>query len=296
MAISQSVILKSHAKINLYLKIIGKKNNFHMLDSFVVFASDLYDVIHINDIPLNQGIDDNTVVFTRDFSDFVDRKNNSITNVIDAFRREVNNISDFSCLNIAVEKNIPVFAGLGGGSSNAAVLLNYLCSRYNISDEKKMKIACTIGSDGPLCIGQSQCFFLSDENIIEKSHYDISSYYIVLIFPYIQGVTKEIFSRTSKFIDFDNIKMNESDKSMFMNLSDFGNDLEQIFSDLYPEINKLKYFVSNIYKRDDMLKMTGSGSTYFAIFDNVKDATILYDQIKKHSEFQEYKVFLSKMM
>lgn len=303
------VILKSYAKVNLYLKVLAKTGNLHALDSFIVFAYDVYDTIHLYHNDLNH------VDFVGEHSNAIDSYNNSVVNILRCFEEEVLSIHEYEKLNIkiTIEKNIPSFAGLGGGSSNAAVVLNYLCNIYGVSDNIKKNIANKIGSDVYPCTMQSQCFFVSDSESdysstsIIKTCYDISSLYLLLIFPDIKGCTSKIFSYTERFLDFNKIDSkitnkhtNKHDLLSLEEIFTIGNDLEYIFSNLYPEINKLKTLIHDMYMGKRVLNMTGSGSTYFVVFDNIESAKrlqlVLYEYINSNISFEKYKVVLSRVM
>ena len=114
--------LFSSAKLNLNLAINSEiKNGLHTLTSLFI-PIDLYDEIEINEV----NVASDTIVFTPNIE--INGKS-TIEKSLDLLR-EVNNFSKH--FEITVTKNIPTEAGLGGGSSNAGSLINYLCSAYDL--------------------------------------------------------------------------------------------------------------------------------------------------------------------
>lgn len=130
--------IKSFAKINLSLYITGRKDGLHTLDT-VIAPIDLYDIINISP-------SDNTTVSYYDEKGIIDIKGDTVSTIIskweEAFSQKVN-------LDISIKKNIPMMAGLGGSSANAASVLGYLCSQNSISmtDNRVKDIAFSTGDD-----------------------------------------------------------------------------------------------------------------------------------------------------
>ncbi len=118
------MILFSYAKINLTLKVNYKyKNNLHEIQSFFCLIN-LADKIKIIKIKENK----DKIFFNGPFSKLVNKSNNTISNLLKLLRN-LKLIKDHYF--ITVTKNIPVFGGLGGGTGNAAYLLQYLLKKKN---------------------------------------------------------------------------------------------------------------------------------------------------------------------
>ena len=114
------MVLKSFSKINLSLNVTKKlKNGMHDIQSYFCLIS-LFDKISIKKIKGEKDI----IKFNGKFSKFVDNKKNSISYTL-ALLREKNIIN--SHYSVLIQKNIPIFAGLGGGTGNAACLIKYFC-------------------------------------------------------------------------------------------------------------------------------------------------------------------------
>ena len=114
------MVLKSFSKINLTLNIFKKfkKNNLHDIQSYFCLIN-LFDQIKIKKVKGRKDL----VKFKGKFSKYIKKKNNSIIDAL-AILRESNLITDY--YSVLVDKKIPVFSGMGGGTSNAACLIKYL--------------------------------------------------------------------------------------------------------------------------------------------------------------------------
>ena len=151
-------MIKSYSKINLFLRILKKnKNNLHNIQS-VVMLLDLHDTIKIKfsrkDI----------IKFTGKFRSNVNKSNNSITKSLSLLRKYklVNKEQKYK---IIVNKKIPVFAGLGGGTSNAAFVIKYFLKK-KINKKLLSIFEKEIGSDFRLFF-YNQVYQKSLKNIIK---------------------------------------------------------------------------------------------------------------------------------
>ena len=116
------MVLKSFAKINLSLSVNSKlKSGFHDLQSIYCLV-DLFDTITINKIKNKF----DKISFRGKYSNNINKINNSVQKVLSILRKE-KLISDY--YSVIINKKIPVFSGLGGGTSNAAVILNFLLKK-----------------------------------------------------------------------------------------------------------------------------------------------------------------------
>ena len=110
------MVIKSYSKINLTLKVNPKnRNGLHEIQSFYCLI-DLFDKITINKIKRNK----DQISFRGAHAKLINKNNNSVYNLLKKLRK-LKLISSF--YSIKVTKNIPVFSGLGGGTSNAAFIL-----------------------------------------------------------------------------------------------------------------------------------------------------------------------------
>ena len=143
------MVLKSYAKINLTLSINNKlKSGLHNIQSIYCLI-DLHDKMFLKKIK-NKNFDQ--VSFTGPFSKDINKSNNSVKKVLSAMRKN-KIINDY--YDVKVNKKIPVFAGLGGGTSNAATLLKHL-TKKSLNKKILSKITKEVGTDLGLFFSQSR--------------------------------------------------------------------------------------------------------------------------------------------
>ena len=134
------MVLKSFAKINLTLKVKKKlPSGLHDIETFYCLVNN-FDKIFIKK---EKNLKSDKISFIGPFSKYVSSSNNSVRKILKIMRK-YRIISSY--YKIKVIKNIPVFSGLGGGSSNAAFILNYLTNK-EISKRTLNKIINYVGSD-----------------------------------------------------------------------------------------------------------------------------------------------------
>ena len=120
--------LKSYAKINLALNVTGKRNSMHKIESIVSFI-DLHDLISIQNIKSNN----HKISFYGKFSKNI-KKENTVQKLLDLLDRS--NLLKNKKFKISIKKNIQQEAGLGGGSMNAAAILNFFIKKKNCKTHK----------------------------------------------------------------------------------------------------------------------------------------------------------------
>ena len=134
------MVLKSFAKINLSLSVNKKlKSGLHNIQSIYCLI-DLHDEIFLKKIK-NKYSDQ--VSFIGPFSKDINKSNNSVKKVLNAMRKN-KIIHDY--YSVKINKKIPVFAGLGGGTSNAATILKYF-TKKSLNKKILSKITKEVGSD-----------------------------------------------------------------------------------------------------------------------------------------------------
>ncbi len=267
--------LKSPAKINLSLK-IGKKINYkyHNIQS-VIFLINLHDKITIKKITKKKDI----LKFTGKFKKNIKLKNNSVLKSMYVLRKK-NIISNSSNYEIKVKKNIPVFSGLGGGSSNAATIIKYFYKRRKIIDNDIDYFAKYLGSDFKL--------FFKNNKIIQENFFNIRNFkfkhnfYLLIVYPFKKSSTKDVYSKIKKFekIKKLNIFNKVSKSKMLDKLKSETNSLENIVISRFPLIKKVLKELS-LLKKCEFSRITGSGSACFGLFLNKKDALLGLKLIKR---------------
>ena len=275
--------IKSHAKINLSLNILGKqKSKLHNLETLVGFL-DLHDEIFISKINVKNHI----IRFTGNFSNKIPKKN-TISNLFKILD-EMKKLKNQKYL-ISIKKNIPKEAGLGGGSMNASSLINYLVKRNKVrlTIKETQNLCSKIGSDVILGIDQKN-LILAYKNKIKKikKNLKIST---LLIKPNFGCSTKKVYSKVRAYSKPQFSKIKSKDIN-FNSLSKMKNDLEPISLKMYPRLAKLKEFFLNIDK-NSYVRMTGSGSTIVGYFMSKKAALNAKKLLKK--KYKNYWCNLSK--
>ena len=277
----RKVLIKSYAKINLSLNVLKKdKDGFHKIQSIVSFLN-FYDEIYIQRINTKKHF----VKFIGPFSKNL-KKKNTISQLLHILDKEKILKKKYK---INVKKNIPQQSGLGGGSMNAAFLLNYFLKKkiIQLSKKKKFKICNKIGSDVFLGLDNKKTVIINKKSI--KKYNAKIGLFTLLVKPKIGCSTKQIYRRV-KYFSNNQIKISRKIfTTQFLKYAK--NDLEAPAFKLYPVLRKLKIFLSNI-DQVKFVRMTGSGSTIVAYFLNKKSAINGLKLIKKN--FKNYWSIISK--
>ena len=137
---------KSYAKVNIFLKIVGLRDNYHLIASRFVRVKNLFDTISF----IKKDVDNFSI--EGNFSCILEKNT-----VYKAYKEleKFDEVKEFFKKNIVkIDKNIPEFAGLGGGSSNCATFLNMVnqACNLNLSKEELAKIGSNIGADVPFFV------------------------------------------------------------------------------------------------------------------------------------------------
>ena len=265
------MVIKSYSKINLTLKVNSKlKNNLHEIQSLYCLIS-LSDKIEINKIKKNK----DKINFKGPFKNLVNVKKNTVLNLLKKLRN-LNLISNY--YSITITKNIPVFGGLGGGSSNAAFILKFLL-KNKVNNDLLNKLRSIIGTDLKLFF-KRQAFLKNLKTIINLKKNQ--KFYFLLIQPKIRCSTKEIYSKVRKFSKKERFNNNivNSRKSFLDYLSKNRNDLQFIVERKYPHLKKILINIKN-EKGCFFSRMTGSGSVCYGLFNDQIIAKKAYFNLKK---------------
>ena len=258
--------IKAPAKINIGLNIVEKRNDgFHNLETFFYPIYDLFDELTF----------ERADVFSFEIQDtnikYHDKLQNNLVVMAKNILEEKTGVK--LTAKITLKKNIPIGAGLGGGSSDAAATLISLNEMFNlkIKNEQMIELALQLGSDVP--------FFLKAKPSVGKSRGEILSikefsvpYCILLVNPGIHVSTKEAFASISPvkskinyddtFKDFD---------SFWLHHYNVRNDFENYVFAKYPGIKKIKEVL--VENGSLFSLMSGSGSTVYGFFESFEQAS-----------------------
>ena len=269
-------VLKSFAKINLALHVTGKLTNLHKIESIVKFI-DLHDTISINEINSYK----HKVSFIGNFSKKI-KEDNTVNKLFEILEKK--NFLKKKKFQVKIKKNIPQESGLGGGSMNAATILNFLIKKkiIKINQKKILQITKLIGSDVILGIKPKSAILSSNSKI--KKFLKTPNFNILLVRPNFGCSTKKIYSGVKRF---SKSKFNNPKKNM-MNLNSllkYENDLEKVAFSKYPKLKILKSFLENLNK-PLFVRMTGSGSVMVAYYQKKQDCELAKVRFKR--KFKNY--------
>ena len=246
--------MKSFAKINVFLKVVGTRGNYHEILSRFVLCEQLFDEIYFkksNSFAIecdNKDIKDNIIQKAID-----ELKKAGFSNELDEF---------FSSHKIIINKQIPIGAGLGGGSSNAATFLLMVNDELNlnIKRENLMQIASKIGADVTFFVSGYKAANVSGiGEIIEEFDDEVPNLNIFTpnVFCSTPMVYQEFRSNFLQYIDVNAAKKMQNLKSAELLEIYKNEELNDLFAPcfkLYPQMNEF---------RDKFL--SGSGSSVFSV-------------------------------
>ena len=254
--------VKTPAKINLTLEILNKREDgFHNIQSIMQLI-DLYDYLTFDLTDSNEV----SIVLTGTSNEIPYNEKNLVFKAAKLFFDKTNLSGN---LKIHIEKNIPVSAGLAGGSTNAAGTLFGLNKLYNEPlSKKELHTLCeTLGSDLNVCLEGGCLLATKRGEEVSKLPFRTSS--VSLIKPINLGISaKEAYTKYSQLKNKPNYDMT----SKMIDAIKIGTDLSQF---LY---NDLETAVFNDYKELQEIKkhyphaiMSGSGSTYFTLDNTIQN-------------------------
>ncbi len=236
------------AKINLTLKIVNKREDgFHNIES-IMQTINLFDYL---DIKLSKS--NKTEITLSGNSNEIPYNEKNLVYKAAQLYLETANLQNFK-VDIYIEKNIPIAAGLAGGSTNAAGTIFGLNKLFDnlLSDKELHNICAKLGSDLNVCLQGGRLKTTSRGEIIEPMEF--VDFNVNLIKPLTLGISaKEAYTSFAQ-------KINKSD---ITSRNNFVNDLEWAIIENYQQ---LKYIKSKYPKSI----MTGSGSTYFSTKETFK--------------------------
>ena len=251
--------IKSHAKINISLGVLGKlKSKFHKIETIFSFIN-LHDEIYVKKI-INKN---HKVIFYGKFSKGIS-KNNTISKLLKLLEKKLCSQKYL----IKVNKKIPPKSGMGGGSMNASSLLKFLIKnqKLNLSSKEIIKVSSKIGAD--VIIGmQNKTSILYGNGNLKNLNKNINLY-TLLVRPNF-GCSTEYIYKNLKSFSKPIFKLNKRAIINHNFLSHLSNDLEEPAFRKYPILKKVKIFMK---KLDKILfvNMTGSGSTIVGYFISKK--------------------------
>ncbi len=253
------MIAYPNAKINLGLNVIGKRpDGFHDIES-VFFPIPWNDILEI--VPEKKGR--GQVIFSSSGISIPSQGEPNLCERVYGFMHREFNLSS---IKMHLHKVVPIGAGMGGGSADAAfaaTMLNRLFS-LDLSSEKLEQIVAQVGSDCPFFIRNEAAFVTGRGEILEPYELNLSGFWIMLVNPNIHVGTKEAYAGirpTPSSIDLREVLAEHPAKWMDRVTNDFEGSV-------FPHHAVLPQLKAELYARGALYAaMTGSGSTIFGIFE-----------------------------
>ena len=281
----------SPAKVNLFLRILKKREDgYHDIVS-VMQPISLYDEI-ILEMENGSGI----IVSCDNANVPCDRTNLAYRAAEEFFRTTGIN----KRLSIKIKKNIPIAAGLGGGSSNAATVLRALneITSQNISTDNLIKIGAGIGSDVPFFIAGKSSIARGRGELLEPV--ELPKFWYILVNPGVPLSTQWVYRNLDLTKSNEDINITIS-KVLAICSAGLGgshqalkglviNDLEAVAIKKYPEIKEIKDSLIN--SGAICALMSGSGATAFGIFLDEHEAIRAFELLKREQKTRGWAFFL----
>ena len=266
----------AYAKINIRLNVLGKNehnyHNLHMLNAKVSLCDEI-EIIKSAKNKVEYSVEELNHL-----------ENDLCLNVLNEMKTKYSLADNYY---IYIRKEIPMGAGLGGGSSDVACIINALdeINNLNLTLEEKISIGLKYGADVPYCLindlaiveGVGEKIKILDQKLKQK---------IIIVYPNVHVSTKDVFNHVkqySKALNDGVLQKNIYNKDYSVLLQ---NDLEQPSFILNKELESLKLSLSKYCP----VVMSGSGSSMLMFIDE----ECIYNEIK--NTFPDYKIFLTEII
>lgn len=266
------VKVRAYSKINLFLEVLGKRSDGYHEVQMIMQMLRLWDNVSIFPAKQNWIVTD---------SEYVPNNRSNLAMKAAELMQETYNLPQ---VKISINKNIPISAGMAGGSSNAAAVLLGMRELYkkDISDEELLELGAKLGSDVPFCIkGPTAHAYGRGEKLIDLP--SPNRLYVIVIKADFGVSTSKIYEHYKMPVnkgvsDFDLYKKALEEKNQLYLLSNLMNDLERTTFSLYPSVEDVKQDLLDRGIRYTL--MSGSGPTVFALFETAREAFIEFKHLK----------------
>lgn len=267
--------IRAYAKINLSLDVLGRRPNGYHDVKMIMQSVGIYDELTINT--------NDTGYINLSCSD--PRLTCDESNLIYKAAKSILSYSDSEAgVDIHLNKNIPMAAGMAGGSADAAatfVGINELLS-LGLSNETLRELGVKLGADIPFCIEGGTYLSEGIGEVLTKLP-DVPDCYLVISKPDIDVSTKYVYENlvlndTTVHPDVDGMILGIRGNSLEAIIPKMSNLLETVTATKYPIIGKIESILLDNNALGSM--MSGSGPTVFSIFDNEEAANKAFDAIR----------------
>ncbi len=254
------MIFFPNCKINLGLNIISKRQDgYHEIETifYPVNISDALEIIETRDKSSNN-VHFSSTGITIDCA----KEDNSCIKAYDLLS---NHFPRLPSIKMHLHKVIPIGAGLGGGSADAAFTISLLNKKLDLklSKDQLLKYALELGSDCPFFIINKPCLAQGRGEILQEINIDFSTYKFLIVNPQVNINTRWAYSQVHPKNPVESIRL-IIQKPVETWREELMNDFEQSIFNHYPELQAIK---DELYKNGAIYAgMSGSGSTLFGIF------------------------------
>ncbi len=270
----EPLVEKARAKINLTLRVLGRREDgYHELESLVAFA-DLADRLELEP---NEGA---ALEIDGPFADACGSpSDNLVLKAVSALRRRKGRLrAGLFCLT----KNLPIAAGIGGGSADAAAALRLLARVNGMADDdpRLASAALAVGADVPVCLASKACIMRGVGEVLSDP-YGLPPLPAVLVNPGVPLSTRDVFAKffgaSGGKEDLSNLPITFDGMIGFLN--ERGNDLTQAAIACAPEIVDV-LMVLRALPAVQLVRMSGSGPTCFGLFRSAGEAEAAARRLK----------------
>ncbi len=263
---AESIEIAAPAKINLFLKVLGKRpDGYHDIYSW-------FQAVSLSDnLTISLADSDNVRLKIKGDTDLMPDRSNIVSKAAQLMRERFGLDRG---MDILLEKNIPVAAGMGGGSSDAAATIKGINRLFGLGlDNKKMaEIGLEMGSDIPFFFSSGQAEVTGRGENIDEIELPLN-YEIILITPYLEISTGAAYASlkmglTSSRSDIKLFACKDF-KGLIDELTQIGNDFEFEHFKAFPVLTEIKNALLDIGA--SLVRMSGSGPTIFGLFENIPE-------------------------
>jgi 4-diphosphocytidyl-2-C-methyl-D-erythritol kinase len=250
------MIVFPNAKINIGLNVVERRpDGFHNIESIFYPVKELFDVLEV--------VESNELKFT---SSGIAIPGNHDDNLCLKAYRLIKADFDVASVHIHLHKVIPIGAGLGGGSADAAFTLKALNELFKLqlTDEQLINYARKLGSDCAFFIKNSPVYAFGKGDEFEPIALDLSNYNIKIEYPNIHIGTAEAYAGVNPKKSVTSLK-----EAIYLPISEWRNALKNDFEDsIFPNHPQIRSVKEKFYTEGALYaSMTGSGSAVFGVFE-----------------------------
>lgn len=275
------------AKVNLHLHITGQRDDgYHYIDSIMGFTQWGDDITITPADQLTFTVDGPYAhIFNAndDMQSLEPDSKNHIIRAVHLMAKQANKSPD---IHIHLTKNIPVGAGLGGGSSDAATVMNALNEMWDmgLGLDDLCQIGLQLGAELPVCLHKKPCHVTGIGEIIKPIDYTVSTKSFVIVWPDQELLTAGVFHQFRSMPHKDTIISIGHDKfnleeDCYDYIAKTSNDLTGAAIELCPEVATILSDLMDCYGCI-LSRMSGSGSSCFGVFETIEQAEHAAKQFK----------------